>query len=129
MKLFDALYYSIYRFGRSIGQPHLQAKACAGNFLPFFFMMAGFCLYVIFASKWSPSILPTKSFKPEFVALGIGVLIVSYIIYVKRGRGQRIISKYEQLKDQKRYIWFGAIFTAVAVSSPVWLYLVWRAVL
>jgi len=109
MKLLDALYYSIYRFGRSIGQPHLQAKACAGNFMPFFFMAAGFCIYVIFASKWCPSILPPRGFKPEFLALCIGVLVVSYIIYVKRGRGQQIISEYEQSKDQRRYIWFGAI--------------------
>ncbi len=127
--MLDALYYSIYRFGRSIGQPRSQAKACAGNFLPFFFMMVGFCLYVILASKWCPRLLPPKGFKQEFQGLVIGVLIVSYIFFVKRGRGQRIISEYEQLKDQKRYIWFGAIFSAVAVSSPVWIYLVWRAVL
>jgi hypothetical protein len=130
MKLFDTLYYAIYRFGRSIGQPRLQAKACAGNFMPMFFMMAAFCLNVVVGYKWYPSILPPKNFRPTFIALVIAVLAASYMVYGGgKGRGERIISAYEKSKSQNFYVWLGAIFSIVSVSSPVWIYFVWRATL
>jgi hypothetical protein len=127
MKLFDVLYYAMYRFGRNIGQPHLQAKACAGNFMPLFFVLTAFCLYCVLAPKWFPGMLPHKNFKPYFIGLTVSVLIASFFVYVKRGRGQKIISEYEKLGNQRFYFWLGAIFSFATVSCPVWMYLIWRA--
>jgi hypothetical protein len=128
MRVFDILYYSVYRFGRSIGQPHLQAKACAGGFVPAFFVLVGLFLPFTLVYKSCPTMLPHKDIKPGLVGALLVALIISYIIYVKKGRGKQIISEYEQSKNQKLYLWLGAIFSVVTVSCPVWMGFLWVAV-
>jgi hypothetical protein len=97
--------------------------------MPLFFAMTAFGLYIVLAFKYFPRLLPPKDFKPIFVGLIVAVLIMSYIVFVKQGRGNRIISEYEKSKSQKFYFWLGAIFSIASVSSPVWLFLAWRWVL
>lgn len=129
MKIFDTLYYAIYRFGRSIGQPHYQAKACAGTFMPAFFYLSGFFFYIVLMHKLGPKLLPPKNFKPIFEAGAVIILIISYIIYVKKGRGERVISKHEKSKNQFSYICLGAAFSIFTVSLPVLMWFVLRAIL
>jgi hypothetical protein len=129
MKLFDTLYYAIYRLGRSIGQPEMQAKSCAVIFMPTFFVLTVFFLSFTLIYKWDSSILPHKGIKPYLVGIGVVVFIVSHIIYHKKGRGQRIISEYGKSKNQKFYVWLGAIFSIVTISLPIWMWLLWRAIM
>lgn len=129
MKLFDTLYYSIYSFGRSIRQPHLQAKALAGICMPAFFISAGFFLYCIVTYKLDPKLFPPKNFKAGFEGLGAAVFILSYIFYVRTGRGQRIISEYEKSKNQRIYVWLGAIFSLITVSLPISMWFLLRAIM
>jgi hypothetical protein len=77
--------------------------------------------------KLDPRLLPHKNFKPIFEGFGVVVFIASYIIYGKRRK--RIISEYGKLKNQKFYVWLGAIFSIVTVSLPVWLWFLLRAIM
>jgi hypothetical protein len=127
MKIFDILYYAIYRFGRSIGQPDTQADACAGIIIPSFLVLSGFFLSFILLYKLDPRILPHKNLKLGLEGVAVVAFIVSYIIYGKRGR--RIISEYEKSKNQKFYVWLGAIFSIVTVSLPVSMWFLLRAIM
>jgi hypothetical protein len=129
MRILDTLYYSVYRFGRSLGQPHLQAKAIAGGIVPVFFVMAAFFLSFTWMSKWCPRMLPHKNIKSGGQCVLAAVLILTYFIYVKKGVGNRIISEYENLKNQKPYVWLGAVFSLLTLSSPVLMGLLWRVIL
>jgi hypothetical protein len=72
--------------------------------------------------------LPTHNdIKPTLKGISIVVFIVSYVVYGKRGK--RIMSEYGKLKNQKLYIWLGAVFSAVTVSLPILMWLIFRAVL
>lgn len=127
MKPFDTLYYAIYRFGRSIGQPHTQADACAGIWMPTFFILTGFYLYFILMYKLDPRLVPHKNIKLGLEGVAVVVWIVSYIVYGKRGK--RIISEYGKSKNQKFYVWLGAIFSIVTVSLPVLMWFLLRAIM
>ncbi|HEY1717944.1 MAG TPA: hypothetical protein VGH42_06570 [Verrucomicrobiae bacterium] len=127
MKFFDTLYYAVYRFGRSIGQPDTQADATATIWMPTFFILAGFYLYFILVYKLDPRLLPHKSLKPIVEGIGVVVFIASYFIYGKRGK--RIIKEYGKSKNQKYYVWLGAIFLIVGLSLPVLMWFLLRAIM
>jgi hypothetical protein len=129
VKLFDTLYYSVYRFGRSIGQPHFQAKACALIFVPLFFLLATlyFCYTLVFKFHWT--IVPHRGIKPWVEGLMIVIWIIAHIIYVKKGRGQRVIADLEKSKSQNFYIFLGATFSVITLLLPVLIFFLWRAIL
>lgn len=127
MKFFDTLYYAVYCFVRSIGKPHRHADACAGIFMPSFFMMSGFIIYYILAFKWYPKLLPPKNGKPVFEGLVVAVWVISFVFYGKRG--PRIILEYGKSKNQKFYIWLGGIFLTVTISFPVLMWFLLRAIM
>ena len=117
MKIFDTLYYSIYRFGRSIGQPENQADACATLVLPLFFYSAGWSLYFTLAYKFDSLWFPPRSFKPVYLVILAFIFVVSFFVF--GGRRKHILSEYGKLKNQRIYIWLGAIFSAVTISLPL----------
>jgi hypothetical protein len=127
MKVFDILYYAVYRFGRSIGQPETQADSCAGIFMPAFCYLAAFYLYCILAFKLAPNLLPPRNFKPVFLAGAVLIFIASFFIFGKRRK--HILAEYGKSKNQRFYIWLGGIFSAVGVSLPVLMWFLLRAIL
>jgi hypothetical protein len=127
MKIFDTIYYAIYRFGRSLGQPDGQADATASIFMPTFFYLVVFTLYFISMSQIDRNMLPTKGFKQIFLGLAAVTFIASSVIYGKRRK--RVLSEYGRLKNQKIYVWLGAIFSIVTISLPIWVWFLLRAIL
>ena len=91
------------------------------------FVMAGISLYGLWVVV-SDGKLPSKTAKPYLVGLMVVLISVSYVIYEKQGRGDRIISEYEKAKNQKRYLWLGAVFTFGTFFCPMWLFLLLRAI-
>lgn len=122
-KVLDTLYYAVYRFGRSLRQPHFQAKACAGGIVPAFFLWTLLWLYVTVTFIWHPAALPSPRFKPAFIALVVGALIASYSFYGRRGRGECIISEYKRAENQRLYVWLGGVLSTITVSFPVLIWL------
>jgi hypothetical protein len=125
MKIFDSLYYAVYRFGRSIGQPELQANACATCFMPGFFYLASFYVYCLLAHKFAPHLLPPKGFKSDFLCGAVILMIISFFVFRKRRK--IILAKYGNATNQRFYIWLGAIFTTTGFLLPIFMWFLFRA--
>lgn len=117
----------VYRFGRSIGQPDSQADGLATIFMPGFLYLAAFYLYCVLADRLDPSLLPPRGFKTDFLAGAVVMMVISFFVFGKRRK--MILAKYSKLKNQRFYIWLGAIYSAVGVSLPVLMWFVFRAVM
>jgi hypothetical protein len=127
MKIYDVIYYSVYRFGRSIGQPETQADSIAALFIPIFFYLAAFYLYCLFAYKFAPHLLPPRGFKPVFMSGAVLLMVVSFFISGKRRK--HILAEFSKSKHQRLYVWFGGIFSAAGISLPLLYCFTLRAVL
>ena len=118
MKFLDTIYYSIYRFGRSIRQPETQADACATIVLPSFLYVVGWGFYIALACRCPSLWYPPRSFKPVFLGILVFLFVLSSFVFGARRKAT--LSEYGKLTNQRLYIWLGAIFSAVTVSWPVW---------
>ncbi len=127
MKIFDILYYAVYRFGRSIGQPDSQADGIATIFMPTFLYMAAVFLYCIPAERLAPSQFPPSGFRRDFLVGAVIVMVISFFVFGKRRK--MILAKYGKLKNQRFYIWLGAIYSAAGLSLPLVMWFVFRAVM
>jgi hypothetical protein len=129
MNIIDTIYYSIYRFGRSIGQPKLQAKAIANMLPPTSFVLVVYSVSYTLAYKFRPTMLRHVLNRSYFEGILVVLYVVSFIVYVRKGRGQRIISKYEKFSDQRYYTYVGAAFSILTLVLPILTYFLWRLIL
>ena len=109
MKILDLVYYAIYRFTVSIPrQGHLGARACAGACLPYFILVDGMFLYYVLTLALHVKMLPHNKAIPWIVGLYSFGLVLVFIVYERKGRGQRIVAGWERTKSKRLYFWLGA---------------------
>jgi hypothetical protein len=78
--------------------------------MPLFFVLNGIVGYFLFTLVRGTRVIPLRIAEPYLIAICLLVFTVSYFVYEKKGRGEKLIAEYQKTKNQRLYFWLGAIF-------------------
>ena len=110
MKIIDSIYYALYIFSRKRGRTHMSAGIFACVFSALTIVIT--ILYAFFIARLISDgrYITHKTIKPYFIVSLIVLMYVFYVLYDKKGRGERVVREYNKIKKDRLYFWLGVCY-------------------
>jgi hypothetical protein len=110
VKILDAMYYGVYCFSRRLKNAPMEAESWACIWMPFFFVGNGIVGYFLYTAVRGTRMVPRRIAGPYLIGICMLLFAVSYFVYEKKGRGEKLIAEYQKTKNQRLYFWLGGFF-------------------